>query len=57
VVVMVEHGGGGGATAGPIASRVYNTLFGLPDGKPAQGTSPGDISPFVVHPEYINQAR
>ena len=54
VVVMVEHGGGGGATAGPIASRVYNALFGLPGAKPAQGTSPGDISPFVVHPEYIN---
>lgn len=28
VVVMVEHGGGGGSTAGPIAAEVYEALFG-----------------------------
>lgn len=28
VVAMVEHGGGGGATAGPVVRRVYDYLFG-----------------------------
>lgn len=28
VIVMVEHGGGGSAVAGPVAQRVYTWLFG-----------------------------
>jgi len=28
VVAMVEHGGGGGAVAGPVARKVYDYLFG-----------------------------
>ncbi len=28
VVVMIEHGGGGSAVAGPIAKRVFDILFG-----------------------------
>jgi penicillin-binding protein 2 len=28
VVAMVEHGGGGGAVAGPVARKVYEYLFG-----------------------------
>ena len=28
VVAMVEHGGGGGAVAGPVAKKVYEHLFG-----------------------------
>ncbi|SHN54667.1 penicillin-binding protein 2 [Desulfovibrio litoralis] len=28
VIAMVEHGGGGGAVAGPIVKRVYDYLFG-----------------------------
>lgn len=30
VIVMVEHGGGGSSTAGPIARKVYNFLFSNP---------------------------
>jgi penicillin-binding protein 2 len=29
VVVMVEHGGGGSTVAGPVASKIYDHLFGL----------------------------
>lgn len=28
VIVMVEHGGGGSSVAGPVAKKVYETLFG-----------------------------
>ncbi len=28
VVVMLEHGGGGSSAAGPVAKRMYDTLFG-----------------------------
>ncbi len=28
VVVMIEHGGGGSAVAGPVAKKVYDALFG-----------------------------
>ncbi len=28
VIVMVEHGGGGSAVAGPVAKKVYTALFG-----------------------------
>lgn len=28
VVVMVEHGGGGGSTAGPVVAKVFEALFG-----------------------------
>jgi penicillin-binding protein 2 len=28
VIAMVEHGGGGGSAAGPVAKRVYEHLFG-----------------------------
>ncbi|MDR1490257.1 MAG: penicillin-binding protein 2 [Desulfovibrio sp.] len=34
VVVMVEHGGGGGSTAGPVAAKVYDALFGPEHGRP-----------------------
>lgn len=34
VVVMVEHGGGGSAVAGPVAKKVYNHLFGEDSGIP-----------------------
>jgi penicillin-binding protein 2 len=30
VVAMVEHGGGGGAVAGPVAKKIYEHLFGQP---------------------------
>lgn len=30
VIVMVEHGGGGSTIAGPIARKVYDSLFGVP---------------------------
>lgn len=30
VIVMVEHGGGGSSIAGPIARKVYDSLFGVP---------------------------
>ncbi len=36
VVAMVEHGGGGGATAGPVVRRVYDYLFGEGMVKPTQ---------------------
>jgi penicillin-binding protein 2 len=35
VVVMVEHGGGGSATAGPIVGKVYESLFGPVPGSDA----------------------
>lgn len=35
VVVMVEHGGGGSATAGPIVAKVYESLFGPVPGSEA----------------------
>lgn len=38
VVVMVEHGGGGSAVAGPVAKKVYQHLFG-PDGGVAAKSS------------------
>lgn len=28
VIVMIEHGGGGGSTAGPVAKKVYDALYG-----------------------------
>lgn len=31
VIVMIEHGGGGGSTAGPIARQVYDALYNTPD--------------------------
>lgn len=34
VVVMVEHGGGGSAVAGPVAKKVYQHLFGNDTGIP-----------------------
>lgn len=34
VVVMVEHGGGGSAVAGPVAKKVYQHLFGADTGIP-----------------------
>lgn len=27
VIVMIEHGGGGGSTAGPVAKKVYDALY------------------------------
>ena len=35
VIVMVEHGGGGSSTAGPVTAEIYNALFG-----PAPGSAP-----------------
>ncbi|MDR0826726.1 MAG: penicillin-binding protein 2 [Desulfovibrio sp.] len=42
VVVMVEHGGGGSSTAGPVVARVYDALFGPAPGqpRPARGSAP-----------------
>jgi penicillin-binding protein 2 len=41
VVVMVEHGGGGSATAGPIVAKVFEALFGpVVQGGPPPGPSP-----------------
>ncbi len=42
VIVMVEHGGGGGATAGPITAKVYEALFGpvVRDGSPPAASLP-----------------
>lgn len=54
VVVMVEHGGGGGSTAGPIVNQVYEALFGPQPGGLPQGKQSGEITPFIVHPDYIN---
>ncbi len=34
VVVMVEHGGGGSKVAGPVAKKVYESLFGPDTGIP-----------------------
>lgn len=31
VIVMVEHGGGGSVTAGPVVAKVYDALFGPVD--------------------------
>lgn len=39
VVVMVEHGGGGSAVAGPVAKKIYQHLFDQDSGKPAQQTA------------------
>ena len=36
VVVMLEHGGGGSSAAGPVASDVYNILYGTPLGPQPQ---------------------
>lgn len=54
VVVMVEHGGGGSATAGPIVAKVFEALFGpVPDrAAPASQT----VSPFLS-PENGNAGR
>jgi penicillin-binding protein 2 len=38
VVVMVEHGGGGSSTAGPVAVKVYDALFGPVAGRAAPET-------------------
>ncbi|TVM17579.1 penicillin-binding protein 2 [Oceanidesulfovibrio indonesiensis] len=35
VVCMVEHGGGGGSTAGPIVREIFRHLFGEPEEKVA----------------------
>ena len=35
VVTMIEHGGGGGAVAGPVTKAVYNILF-PPEAEPAK---------------------
>lgn len=57
VSVMVEHGGGGSSTAGPIVSKVFDALFG-PQIQSGSGTpqpsQPADVTPFFVHPEYLN---
>ncbi|MDR2124749.1 MAG: penicillin-binding protein 2 [Desulfovibrio sp.] len=39
VVVMVEHGGGGSSTAGPVAVKVYDALFGPVAGRAARETT------------------
>lgn len=40
VTVMVEHGGGGSSVAGPVASKVYDYLFGPKDAPRAQAAQP-----------------
>lgn len=55
VTVMVEHGGGGGSTAGPIVNMVFEALFGpLPETRTQHGPQQGEVTPFIVHPDYIN---
>ena len=40
VAVMVEHGGGGSTTAGPVTAKIYNALFGPVGGaKPPESGS------------------
>lgn len=39
VIVMVEHGGGGSKTAGPVAKKVYESLFGPDTGVPKKRTA------------------
>ncbi len=47
VVVMVEHGGGGSSTAGPIVAKVFEALFGpIPEGMSPKTTNQ-DVSPFL----------
>ncbi|MBQ1420131.1 MAG: penicillin-binding protein 2 [Desulfovibrio sp.] len=48
VVVMVEHGGGGGKVAGPVARKVYDYLFRNPEYTVAAKPQPD--TPFVGPP-------
>ncbi len=41
VITMVEHGGGGGAVAGPITAKVYDALFGPVPSSPVSPPEPG----------------
>ena len=50
VVVMVEHGGGGSATAGPIVAKVYESLFGPIPGSAAARAQPAP-QPEIVEDE------
>lgn len=45
VAVMVEHGGGGSTTAGPVVVKVFEALFGPVDTSPEAAVS--GPSPFV----------
>ena len=45
VAVMVEHGGGGSTTAGPVTAKIYNALFGPVGGaKPPEGGPPAQTT-------------
>ncbi len=43
VIVMIEHGGGGSAVAGPVAKKIYDSLFGLEEVMRAEVEQ--DVSP------------
>ena len=51
VIVMVEHGGGGSSTAGPVTAEIYNALFGpAPGSVPAVAASTNASAPASALP-------
>ncbi|MFN3505378.1 MAG: penicillin-binding protein 2, partial [Caldimicrobium sp.] len=57
--VFVEHGGGGGATAAPLAGELYRIYYKIPPKqimKPAQEDRQEEITPEILMEEFLGNA-